>query len=217
MQVTAKLRHLRIAPRKVRLVAEVIRGLDVEAAEKQLGFINKRAARPMLKLLNSAVANGVNNFKLKKDNLFISELRVDEGPTLKRWTPRAFGRASAIHKRTSHITIILDERVKSDKSDSAPRKKKESKKDDTRLPDGQEDVKVIKNFEELKELEKEMDKEADKPRAEDDWDESETEEYKPEIKDIRREGSDRGKQHLDKVRKKQKGGGIKRFFRRKSV
>ena len=131
MQVTAKLRHLRIAPRKVRLVADSIRGLDVLIAQNSLQLINKKTAKPILKLLNSAIANAENNFKLKKDNLYISELRVDEGPVLKRWQPRAFGRASAIHKKTSHISIILDEN-------------KDIKKD----------VKIVKSLDEVKKLEK---------------------------------------------------------------
>lgn len=103
------MRFLRIAPRKVRLVADLIRSKTVVAAESQLLFLSKGSARPMLKLLNSAVANAENNFKLKKDNLFIKRIMVDEGPKLKRWRPRAFGRATPILKRSSHITIILDE------------------------------------------------------------------------------------------------------------
>lgn len=109
MEVKAKLRFLRIAPRKVRLVADLIRAKSALAAESQLSFMPKGSARPMLKLLNSAVANAENNFKLKKDNLYIKRIMVDEGPKLKRWRPRAFGRAAPILKRSSHITIILDE------------------------------------------------------------------------------------------------------------
>ena len=109
MEVKAKLRFLRIAPRKVRLVADLIRAKSALAAESQLSFMPKGSARPMLKLLNSAVANAENNFKLKKDNLFIKRIMDDEGPKLKRWRPRAFGRAAPILKRSSHITIILDE------------------------------------------------------------------------------------------------------------
>lgn len=110
MQVTAKLKHFRMSARKIRLVADLIRGLDVEQAASQLKFLGKRAARPVLKLLNSAVANAENDFKLQKNNLYISAIMVDSGPTLKRWLPRAHGRATPIRKRTSHITIILDEK-----------------------------------------------------------------------------------------------------------
>jgi len=106
--ITAKLRHLKISPRKVRLVVDLIRGLSVEQAEKQLKFLPKRAAEPVLKLLNSAVANALNDFKALKENLFIAKITVDPGPTLKRWMPRAMGRATPIKKRTSHLTIVLE-------------------------------------------------------------------------------------------------------------
>lgn len=107
MEVKAKLRHLRMAPRKVRLVADLIRNKEVGEAQNILKFTVKRATSPLLKLLNSAVANAENNFKLDKSKLFISEIRVDEGPTLKRWKPRARGRVDPINKRTSHVTLIL--------------------------------------------------------------------------------------------------------------
>ncbi len=109
MEAFAKLRYLRQSPRKVRLVADAIRGLAVLKAESKLKFAPQYAAVPLLKLLNSAVANAEHNFKMKKDNLFIQEIRVDMGPALKRWKPRAFGRASGIRKETSHITVVLGE------------------------------------------------------------------------------------------------------------
>jgi large subunit ribosomal protein L22 len=105
---TAKLRHLRISPRKVRLVANLVRGLSVVEAEKQLKFLTKRAAKPVLKLLKSAIANAENNANLAKDSLYIAKILVDPGPTLKRWMPRAMGRATPIMKRTSHLTIVLE-------------------------------------------------------------------------------------------------------------
>jgi len=108
MPVTAKLRYLRIAPRKVRLVTDLIRGKSVEEAENILNFTTKKATLPLLKLLKSAVANAKNNFQLAKENLYISKILVDEGPKLKRWRPRARGRADEIQKKTSHITITLD-------------------------------------------------------------------------------------------------------------
>jgi large subunit ribosomal protein L22 len=145
MQVKARLSQLRIAPRKVRLVADSIRGLDVEIAQAQLTNLNKKSALPVLKLLNSAIANAENNFKLKKDNLYISEIRVDEGVTLKRWVPRAMGSASRINKRTSHINIILSEKVES-KEVKKEKSEKVEKKD--------KDVKIVQNLEELKEIEK---------------------------------------------------------------
>ena len=209
MPISAKLRHLRMSPRKVRLVADVIRGLDVKVAKDQLEFMNKRAAKPLLKLLNSAIANATDNLKLKKDNLFISELKVDEAPTIKRWMPRAFGRASAINKRTSHINIILD--TKGEKPET--HEIKETKEKDKKKID--KDVKIVKSLDEVKELDKK------ESRLEEIKETKETKkldtEHKPEPFDVRREGSDRGKQHLDTVRRKEKGGGLKRFFRRKPL
>jgi len=108
--VNAKLRHLRISPRKVRLVANLIRGLDVEEAERQLTFLTKRAARPILSLLNSAVANAGHNANLPKSGLYVASITVEPGPSLKRWRPRAMGRAAPILKRTSHITLFLDQK-----------------------------------------------------------------------------------------------------------
>ena len=109
MQVTAKLKFLRIAPRKVRLVANLIRGKEVEKAQAILSFTVKKASHPLLKLLNSAVANAKNNFQLDPANLYISKITVDEGRIYKRWRARARGRAAAIQKKTSHINLILDE------------------------------------------------------------------------------------------------------------
>jgi large subunit ribosomal protein L22 len=108
MPITAKLRYLRIAPRKVRLVADLIRGRSVGEAENILSFTTKKASLPLLKLLKSAVANAKNNFQLAKENLYISQILVDEGPKLKRWMARARGRADEIQKKTSHITLCLD-------------------------------------------------------------------------------------------------------------
>ena len=113
MPVTAKLRYLRIAPRKVRLVADLIRGKPVEEVQTILNFTQKRAALPILKLLKQAIANAKNNFQMKEKNLYISKILVDEGPKLKRVMPRARGHADEIQKKTSHITIILDELPKS--------------------------------------------------------------------------------------------------------
>ncbi|MBI3626640.1 50S ribosomal protein L22 [Candidatus Uhrbacteria bacterium] len=107
-QVMAKLRYLRMSPRKTRLVVDVIRGSKVAMAQAQLKVMSKAAAMPVLKLLNSAIANAEHNFKLDKKNLFVKTIMVDGGPVLKRSTPKAFGRATPIHRRTSHITIILD-------------------------------------------------------------------------------------------------------------
>ncbi len=109
MSVKAQLRYTRISPRKVRLVADLIRGSSVSDAEKILEFTIKRASNPILKLLKSAVANAENNFNLKKENLYIEEIRVDGGPIIKRFRPRARGAAYPIQKKTSHILIVLKE------------------------------------------------------------------------------------------------------------
>jgi large subunit ribosomal protein L22 len=122
--ITARLRHLRISPRKVRLVTDLIRGLSVEEAEKQLKFLTKRATRPVLKLLNSAAANAQSNNQLAKEDLYIDKIVVEEGPVLKRWRPRAMGRSAPIRKKTSHIALVLKA-----KESSVSEEKKESKPD----------------------------------------------------------------------------------------
>jgi len=116
MEIAARLNYLRISPRKVRLVANLIRGMDVEEARTQLKFLTKRAARPLLKLLESAIANALHNFNISEDKLYIYKITVDEGPSLKRYIPRAMGRADLILKRTSHITIVLREKPETDKA-----------------------------------------------------------------------------------------------------
>jgi large subunit ribosomal protein L22 len=111
MKVNAKLNNLRIAPRKSKLVADLIKGLDVADALDQLDVYVKRTSPHMKKLLLSAIANAQNNFGMDKDNLYVFDARVGAGPTLKRWRARAFGRAAEILKRTSKIEITLEERV----------------------------------------------------------------------------------------------------------
>lgn len=111
MKVTAKLDNLRIAPRKTKLVADLIRGLDTGDALDQLEMTVKRTSLPMRKLLLSAIANAESNFGLDKNNLYVFDAVVGAGPTLKRWMPKAYGRAGQILKRTSQITITLEERI----------------------------------------------------------------------------------------------------------
>jgi len=106
--VKASLNYLHISPRKVRLIADLIRQQKVSDARTFLNFCVKKGALPMKKLLDSAIANAKNNFELKEDNLFIKEIKVDEGPKMKRWRARSRGRAMPIQKKTSHISIILD-------------------------------------------------------------------------------------------------------------
>ncbi len=111
MEILAKAKYIRMSPRKVRLVIDLVRGAAVDKALNQLQFLRKDAAKPVKKLVESAIANAVNNFKLKRENLYIKKIICDGGPSLKRWRPRARGRAAPILKRTGHITIVLDERT----------------------------------------------------------------------------------------------------------
>ncbi|MBI5079089.1 50S ribosomal protein L22 [Candidatus Wolfebacteria bacterium] len=105
----AKLNHLKIAPRKVRLVASSLRGLSVSEAEAQLLLTPKKSGLPILKLLRSAVSNAKNTKQLNPEKLFIKEIRVDQGPVLKRFSPRAMGRATTIQKKSSHLILTLAE------------------------------------------------------------------------------------------------------------
>jgi len=109
-EARAVARFVRMAPRKLRLVIDSIRGKMVHDAFHILRFTPKRAARTLEKVLKSAVSNAENNFNLNADSLYIAVAFVDNGPTMKRFIPRAMGRASRIHKRTSHITMIVRER-----------------------------------------------------------------------------------------------------------
>lgn len=192
MEVKAKAKYIHMAPRKVRFVVNLIRGLDTEKAYEQLQYINKAACRPVRKLIDSAVANAKHNFEIEQDNLFIKEIRVDEGPTLQRWQPRAFGRAAPIRKRTSHISLILEEKVPSAKKPSKKKKKEEKLSEATEV---KKDIPA-----------KEVKQEVKEPV-------SSTE--PKEIFDARRKGRHRDTQHFDKKDMKQKGF-LKKIFKRKS-
>ena len=105
--VRASARYVRVAPRKARLVADQVRGLQIDRARALLDFSPRNAARDIRKLIDSAASNAENNHELIADDMLISEITVDEGPTLRRYRPRALGRATRINKRTSHMTIEL--------------------------------------------------------------------------------------------------------------
>jgi large subunit ribosomal protein L22 len=186
METKAKLRHLRTPPRKARLIADAIRGLPVERALEVMKFSSKRAALPMTKLINSSIANAKHNHQIEKDNLYISEIRVDEGPTLKRWRARAFGRASGIKKRTSHISIILSE-IKESKTPEKKDKKGVAKTGSKSDQKKDSDVKVVKSLDEVKEKAEDHDHDHD---------------------------HDKDKSQVEKT--KQPGSGKRRFFNRKS-
>lgn len=109
MEAVARARYIRISPRKARLVADLIRGKSAEKASQLLSFTPKSAAPLIRKVLLSAIANAENKGDIDIDTLYVKKILVDQGPTQKRFMPRAMGRATSIHKKTSHITIVLDE------------------------------------------------------------------------------------------------------------
>ncbi len=109
--VTAQLNNLRQSPRKVRMIVDLVRGKGVLKALQQLEFVIRRPAEPISKLLRSAIANAENNFNMVPSNLYIKEFYVDEGVKLKRYQPKAMGAVGEIQKKTSHIRLILGEKV----------------------------------------------------------------------------------------------------------
>jgi large subunit ribosomal protein L22 len=127
MKVNAKLKNLRISPRKVRLTTDLIKGMEVNDALDQVVANVKRANDPIAKLIKSAMASAENDFGLDRDNLYISDIRVDAGMTLKRWMPRAYGRATQILKRSSCVKLVLDEMVEGKNRKSKDQIDKEKK------------------------------------------------------------------------------------------
>lgn len=123
MEIKASLNHLRMSPQKVRLVIDLVRKMPVEKGIAQLKFSGKKAGLPVVKLIQSAIANASDLYSLDKSNLFIKEIRADEGLTLKRWMPKAHGRATLIRKRGCHIRLVLAEI-----NESGKREKKEAPK-----------------------------------------------------------------------------------------
>ena len=112
MKVRAQAKYIRQSPTKVRQVLDLVRGLPVGDAQAVLDHANRRAAEPVSKVLKSAVANAEHNHALDAEDLVVAEAYADEGPTLRRYRPRARGRATRIRKRTSHITIVVADRTK---------------------------------------------------------------------------------------------------------
>jgi len=109
METKAVAKYIRISPQKTRLVADVVRGMDVETALTTLRFMPKKAARILRKVIESAVANADQMETIDIDSLYIKSIQINGGPSLKRFRPRAMGRATRIIKRTSHITVVVDE------------------------------------------------------------------------------------------------------------
>jgi large subunit ribosomal protein L22 len=199
MEVKAKARFIHMSPRKARLVTDLLKGLNVNEAVSQLKFVNKRAVGPVLKLLNSAIANATHNFNLEKNNLYIKEIRVDQGPSLKRWTPKAYGRAAPIRKRSSHISLILDETIAQKAKAGKKAPKIAAPVTYTQKPREEEMVQPVS------------------PKIKEAAQKEAKEEVGQEIIDTRRLGKHREQQHLDRIRVKEKGGVLKRIFRRKAV
>jgi large subunit ribosomal protein L22 len=137
MEVKATAKQMSMSPRKVRLVVDLVRGMEVSKALDQLKFTNKFATHPIAKLLNSAIANAKHNFEISEDNLYIKTISVDEGKKLYRWMPRAYGRASKLRKRGCHVNLVLAEIVESSGKKAkkakteAPIKLSEAPKEDT--------------------------------------------------------------------------------------
>lgn len=136
---TVKLNYLHIAPRKVRLIGDTLKGLPVNEAEAQLYLRPQRASKPLLKLLRSAIANVKHNRKTDPDKLVVENVQVNPGPILKRFIPRAMGRATPINRRTSHVVLTLKESEKRfepkfNVTVSKPKVKKERKTKKTAAP-----------------------------------------------------------------------------------
>lgn len=152
MEIKAKLKHLRIAPRKVRLVADLIRGKMADDASKILEFTIKKGAHPMKNLLMQAIANAKNNFQIEADNLYISKVFVDEGSKLKRWMPRSRGTAMEIQKKLCHITMVLEEKEisgkekgeKKIKENKSPEEQKEEEKKESKVKKSSAKTKISK-------------------------------------------------------------------------
>ncbi len=110
MEARAKVTYVRMTPRKVKIICDVIRGKDVNEAAAILENLPKAAAEPVAKLLKSAVSNAENNFGMNTDALYVSEIHADPGPIIKRYRARAHGRGASILKRTSHISIVVKDK-----------------------------------------------------------------------------------------------------------
>ncbi len=200
IEIKAKARHLRMSAKKIRAVLAPIRGMEAGKALDYLNFLNrKKAARLVAKLIESAIANAEHDFNLSKENLFIKKIVADHGPILKRFRPRAMGRAATIYRRTSHLSVVLSPKQGVKIKDEPLEKKQPS---------------VVQKFEEEKPEEKTMELAKEKVKKV----KAEKERTEPKkIFDAHRQGKHRSKAHLDTIRRRTKGGLLKRLFRRKAV
>jgi len=123
----AYLKNYRQSPRKVRLLASFVRGKEVGRALAEISYLSKRAALPMKKLIESAVANAKENFDMEQKDLIVKDITVDQGFTLKRHRPRAFGRAAGINKRTSNIAVVLSKKEQQKEQNTRNKKQTETK------------------------------------------------------------------------------------------
>ncbi|MCK9446814.1 50S ribosomal protein L22 [bacterium] len=144
MAFKVELNHLHIAPRKARLVADLVRGKKAEEAQVILNFAIKRASDPILKLLNSALVNAKNTKNVSASDLFISKITVDEGPAGKRVLPKSRGRGEVIKKKTSHVTLVLD--VKREDVKEAKKGKKVVAKKEEKVTEEKVEKKVKKTI-----------------------------------------------------------------------
>ena len=140
----AFLKNYRQSPRKVRLVASLLKGKSVDTAMIELDFLAKRSSMPIKKLLSSAIANAKANFNLDKENLIIKEIRVDKGIVMKRMMPAAMGTGHRINKRTSHVFILLEEKGKGKTKQDKKSKKEVEKKEKEVVEKKAKTVKVKK-------------------------------------------------------------------------
>jgi len=142
-EVKAQLNGLRIAPRKVRSVVNLVKGKNVLEALAQLEALVKRSGSPVAKLLKSAIANAENNNNMVKENLYVKRINVDEGVKLKRFKPKGFGRVSPLEKKTSRIRVVLAEKVAGLKRTPAEKKIKEKTVEQTQISDKKETKKPL--------------------------------------------------------------------------
>jgi large subunit ribosomal protein L22 len=191
MKVKATLKNLRMSPRKVRLVTDSIVGMDASVALVQLRHTVKKTSGVLEKLLESALANAENNFGLDKDNMFVSSILVGEGARLKRWLPRAQGRATLILKRTCHIKLELEERVEGKNRKSKQQLDKERKQ------------KEEANDKAMKEAQELLDKEKEADEQEENVEKAPVKKVSPKKEVTARKGQDNGF--------------LKKVFQRKSV
>ncbi len=201
MKTVAKLNNLRVSPRKSKIVADLIRGMNVNDALVQLDIYVKRTSPYLKKLLLSAIANGENNSGIDKNNMYVYDVKVGAGVTFKRWRPKAFGRAGKILKRTSQVEIILEERVEGKNRKTKRQIEKEKK----------EKVQARRKLEKEAEKKKEQLKQENKKNKENTTEKLLVKKNKQNKKEEMKKNGETSK------KEKQEKGWVKKVFRRKSM